>query len=590
MLSRTSFRFSARGTHVACLMAPRTGSWCVESWRLLPEPSHPHVHQDLAVRGPSSQVLALDDGRVLVCQPLPSGAGGHELTLAEPTGSASTLATTTTLGLRILEHPRRDVLAVAVTTESTPELSSTLWLVRDATPALEPVCTVSGLLAGGSWLDPAGARLGLNQAHQGALTAVVADLGAATVTPLWPEHLDVRLLFALPGTGRLVVGDEEGAIGWTAPGDALHWSRTLDGSIAAFPIAADPAGDRVAMRVEYGARSGLALYSPVSDRVDDLRLPMGTVGATASWVEDTLRVPFASSDQPACLIELCPDAVRPQAAQEPAAEARPDRGSDLHLESFTGPAGPVEAVVHGDWRDAAEVVVALHGGPDSSWRLDHGPLLAELAGADTAVVAVNPRGSHGYRGAHEALRAGWGGADLADVQAVASAVTSHRNAPVHLFGVSYGAFLALLALATRPEWWARAAVVAPFLSGPRLYADGGARVRTLLDRLGGHTVYTDESGARDLTQLAEHITAPLLLMHGAADEVIPVSHSRELADRLRAAGAPVDYIELADAGHDPFTGPAARSALTRIRDFLADAAAGAPARPSATTDRVVVGS
>src|SRR5690606_27631144 len=115
-----------------------------------------------------------------------------------------------------------------------------------------------------------------------------------------------------------------------------------------------------------------------------------------------------------------------------------------------GPAGPVEAVLYHDWRTAPRVVVALHGGPNSSWRLDHDPVLAQLAADGTAVVAVNPRGSRGYRGAHEALRDGWGGADLADVHAVGTAVAKERGGPVALFGVSYGAFLALLALGTRP--------------------------------------------------------------------------------------------------------------------------------------------
>ncbi|MQA05879.1 MAG: prolyl oligopeptidase family serine peptidase [Streptosporangiales bacterium] len=580
MLSRTSFRFSARGTQVACLTAPRPGDWRVETWSLPSAATGGVLLDDLQVRGPNSQVLPTDAGRVLLCQPLGTDAGGHDLTLGAPAEPARALATVPTLGLRVLEHPDPDVLAMAVSTASTPELTSTVWVVRDTIPIMEPVCTVAGLLAGGCWLDLDGRRLGLNQVHQGKLVAVVIDLADGTVIPLWPDHPDVRLLFACPGSGRLVAGDESGALGCAEPDGRMHWSARLDGTRGAFPLAADPTGEQLAVRIDYGARSGLALYAPASDQVTELQLPAGTVGATASWVGDTLRIPFADGEQPATVVALRPSHT-PAAAQQPV----PDRASDgLQLESFSGPSGPIEAVVHGDWRTAGNVVVALHGGPDSSWRLDHGPLLLGLAGEDTAVVGVNPRGSHGYRGAHEALHAGWGNADLADVLAVTAHITEQRDTTVQLFGVSYGAFLATLALAAAPTAWARAAVVAPFLSGPRLYADGGTRVRALLERLGGTTTHRDELGPRDLAHVAGQVRTPLLLMHGAADDVVPVAHSRELADQLRAAGTPVEYVELADAAHDPFAGAAAEAALARIRDFLADAPQGLPAGQDAAVE------
>src|SRR5690606_2289319 len=163
------------------------------------------------------------------------------------------------------------------------------------------------------------------------------------------------------------------------------------------------------------------------DEVVDLGLPAGTVGATASWVGDTLHVPFASPDLVAGLV-----AVRPDAAVAVDTAATGGERVTAPLASVPRPAGPGDAAVCEDWR----------------------------AAAGTAVVAVNPRGSRGYRGAHEALRDGWGGADLADVHAVGTAVAKERGGPVALFGVSYGAFLALLALGTRPAPWSRATVVA----------------------------------------------------------------------------------------------------------------------------------
>jgi acetyl esterase/lipase len=44
-------------------------------------------------------------------------------------------------------------------------------------------------------------------------------------------------------------------------------------------------------------------------------------------------------------------------------------------------------------------------------------------------------------------------------------------------------------------------------------------------------------------------TAPFLVIHGAADDVVPVGQSRQLVAALRAAGVPVTYLELEGAGH-----------------------------------------
>jgi dipeptidyl aminopeptidase/acylaminoacyl peptidase len=51
-------------------------------------------------------------------------------------------------------------------------------------------------------------------------------------------------------------------------------------------------------------------------------------------------------------------------------------------------------------------------------------------------------------------------------------------------------------------------------------------------------------------------TPPFLLIHGTADEVVPLRQSRSMRDTLRAAGIPATLIELPDVGHgiDEFGG------------------------------------
>jgi acetyl esterase/lipase len=42
---------------------------------------------------------------------------------------------------------------------------------------------------------------------------------------------------------------------------------------------------------------------------------------------------------------------------------------------------------------------------------------------------------------------------------------------------------------------------------------------------------------------------PIFVAHGTDDQIVPASHSRELVDLLRGAGATVDYLEVPGADH-----------------------------------------
>ncbi|MFJ3215025.1 alpha/beta hydrolase family protein [Kitasatospora sp. NPDC086801] len=229
---------------------------------------------------------------------------------------------------------------------------------------------------------------------------------------------------------------------------------------------------------------------------------------------------------------------------------------------LAGPAGPLEAVVYGGdaWLSSPHLVLALHGGPADAWRLEFDPALQRMAAEGLAVIAPNQRGSTGYGVAHAmAIRGAWGGPDLDDVLYLLDGIAGQRAAlglePPALFGVSYGAFLALLAAAHAPaEQVSRCAVVAPFLSGARLLAEAAAPVRALTTRLAGDELIVDARGPRDVLQLAHRLSAPLLVVHGNRDEVVPVSQSRSLRHELlrigRVEGADFRYVEAAGSGHE----------------------------------------
>ena len=68
---------------------------------------------------------------------------------------------------------------------------------------------------------------------------------------------------------------------------------------------------------------------------------------------------------------------------------------------------------------------------------------------------------------------------------------------------------------------------------------------------------------------AADFSTPILIMHGKADQVVPVKQSREMVERLKAAGATYRYVEQPLGDHH-FTRQADRlQFLQELEAFLA---------------------
>ncbi len=578
VLSRVSFRFSPDGTHAACLAIDERDNPRLEAWsfdgasarrRLLEVPRSVEI---------ADQLLPLDDGRMLLCR---NRGTTHEIALLDPCegiASEQVLAEVGNPGLRLLPWHGAGSRALAIETDG--EGCSTVWRVALARPGLERVTELPDLLHGGVWLDEAGTLLGLDRAEDGGpLKAGSLDLRSGEWTPLLhvSRRSNDRLLLAGPSSGLVVVSTDaagEDRLGWAklGSGEPVRFPEALHHpSHAPRPLALDASEERVLLQLDEGVRSRLVVYAPAKDHLATVEIPAGQVRGTACWDGCLLRFPFSTPAIPPALATVGVHGGQGWSV----AGAGGTRWEQAHVERLGGPAGPIEAIVYGGegWRSAERLAVALHGGPVDAWRFEFDPLFQRLARAGIAVVALNPRGSSGYGAAHaRAIHGAWGGPDVDDVCAVARSLTIERGGQgLMLFGISYGAFLALLCAAREPSLWSHCAAVAPFLSGSRLYADGSPVVRGLLDRLGGREEM-DTHGPRDVLRRSAAITAKLLIVHGDQDELIPVSHSRTLVNRLlelgKREGRDFDYVEVSGDGHAVFSVGGTDPVQARIVRFL----------------------
>lgn len=600
-LRRVSYSFSLDGTHAACLATAGDGTWQVESWalgtggphaaaaprRMLGRPEHLHT-----------QLLALPDGSVLACRHEP---GRHDLVLlggpdADADGE-TVIGTVRTPGLRLLPYPGADGLALVLATDTTP--TTTVWRIPRTLGALEILAELPGLFGGGVWLDTRGHRLALDAVRDGRVKTAVLDVRSAVLSPLleMTEESNDRLQLCDPVGGLLVISSD-------APGgDRLGWIRLPENrdepagrvrfpemvhlpNTMVRPVAIAPDGERVALQLDRGATSRLAVWTPEESTLLDITMPEGCLGGVGRWTAGGLHIPFSAPDRPGGLATVRPD--RPGrfgfagSLETPAAASGQPVWHSAHVETLAGDAGPVESIVYGglDWRTADHLVVALHGGPAAAWRFEFSPVLQHLAAHGIAVVAPNQRGSIGYGEAYAScLHGAWGGPDLEDVAAIARTLGGERAAaglpkPM-LLGTSYGGYLALLAACTSPDAWSGVLAIAPFLSGPRLIAEASLPVRALMTRLGGDLELDDALGPRDVLRLAEGMRAPLLVVHGDRDDVIPVGQSRALRHRLlqlgRAEGTDFRYLELPGRGHEVFAGDGAPELYPRLTSFLTTA-------------------
>ena len=207
------------------------------------------------------------------------------------------------------------------------------------------------------------------------------------------------------------------------------------------------------------------------------------------------------------------------------------------------------------------LVVLAHGGPAARDVAGFDWWAQALASRGYAVLQANFRGSTGYgRAFLEAGYGEWGRkmqTDLSDGVrwlAAEGLIDPHR---VCIVGASYGGYAAMAGL-TLDRGVYRCAVSVSGVSDLRRMVNREAELERHRDNqsvrywnrfMGAERLNDRSLDVLSPAHLAGSVDAPLLLIHGKDDTVVPIEQSRIMAEAMRRAGKRVELVELPGEDH-----------------------------------------
>ena len=357
---------------------------------------------------------------------------------------------------------------------------------------------------------------------------------------------------ALPGSG---VAAEPGSAA-VPPGDSASSAPTLSaaaaaesGSAAVPPGAGAASGSPAAPIAAAAADSAIA-----SVAVADHAGTMTVAYAAAGWGHEPEVVavtvgadaggglaPERRVIRPSRPLGFGPGfAPPPEAIAFPAVDVG---GADQARGLFYRPANPGCV---GPPSELPPLLVLAHGGPTAAARRQLQPSILYWTSRGIAVVDVDYRGSTGYGCPYRrALDGGWGEIDVADCAAAARYLVDRGEAdPERLIirGSSAGGLTVLAALALHDAFAAGASRygVADLTA---LAADTHKFESRYLDTLVGpypeaRRLYEERSPINHV----DSIDAPLIVLQGSEDAIVPPDQSSAIVAALESRGVPVAYL------------------------------------------------
>jgi len=199
------------------------------------------------------------------------------------------------------------------------------------------------------------------------------------------------------------------------------------------------------------------------------------------------------------------------------------------------------------------LIVCVHGGPTSSAKTSLNLKLQYWTNRGFAVIDVNHRGSTGFgRKFRQQLYPNWGLYDLQDIEfAVRHLVNEGLVDPekVVIRGGSAGGYSVMAALSNSDLFAAGASYYG--ISDLEVLTQGTHKFESrYLDQLiGPYPEARDTYISRSPIYNIDRINAPLLLLQGLEDKVVPPDQAEGIANKLKKKGVDVRYIAFEGEGH-----------------------------------------
>jgi dipeptidyl aminopeptidase/acylaminoacyl peptidase len=224
------------------------------------------------------------------------------------------------------------------------------------------------------------------------------------------------------------------------------------------------------------------------------------------------------------------------------------------------------------------LIVYPHGGPKARDKFDFDFIAQFLATRGYVVLQPQFRGSWGFGDDFEAAGKGeWGGKMQTDLQDGVSALAATGDIDptrVCIVGASFGGYSALAGASLYPDAYRCAASIAGIsdlglllVETGRSYGREGALTDELRDDLGAAS--GDTLAAQSPARHASAVKVPVLLIHGDKDTVVPIEQSQRMAEVLKAAGKPVEFVTLAGENHYLTKSANRTRTLELLEQFLA---------------------
>lgn len=222
-------------------------------------------------------------------------------------------------------------------------------------------------------------------------------------------------------------------------------------------------------------------------------------------------------------------------------------------------------------------IVLPHGGPEARDEGGFDWLSQFFASRGYVVLQPQYRGSTGF-GTQFALagRKEWGAKMQDDVSDGVKYLASTGIADpgrVCIMGWSYGGYAAMAGATLTPDLY-RCAIAGAGVSDlieMLVYEEkyGGGSARYWRKHIGDPVADKAKIDKVSPIKHVANVKAPLLLIHGELDQVVPIKQSEIMAEAMKAAGKPFEFVRLADENHNISFASTRIKTLKAMEEFLA---------------------